>query len=154
MKKLPLTLLEMRASSDMWKLVHRVVLKSENYHMTIVNTLEDMCISEYQNRLMTYEMKENCRPLLLCVRHHCYAYPPILTAPDSHSATKKWQHIEHQSQHCNTLSSNTPRLPQCHRKIASCAPNDKTEVLLNKRVDTVVLHWVHLYVNNNVLSNY
>ena len=101
MKKLPLTLLEMRASSDMWKLVHRVVLKSENYHMTLMNTLEDMCISEYQNRLMTYEMKENCRPLLLCVRHHCYAYPAILSAPDIHSATKKvtkkWQHTQHMS---------------------------------------------------------
>ena len=83
--------------------MHRVVLKSENYHMTFVNTLEDMCISEYQNRLMTYEMKENCRPLLLCVRYHCYAYPPILTVPDTDNATKN----------CFLHSSENPRI-WCH----------------------------------------
>ena len=55
------------------------------------HTLEDMYISEYQNRLTTYEMKENCRPLLLCVRYHCYAYPPILTVPHSQPATQKWK---------------------------------------------------------------
>ena len=55
------------------------------------HTLEDMYTSEYQNRLTTYEMKENCRPLLLCVRYHCYAYPPILTVPQSHTATQKWK---------------------------------------------------------------
>ena len=53
------------------------------------HTLGDMYTSEYQNRLTTYEMKENCRPLLLCVRYHCYAYPPILTVPQSHTATQK-----------------------------------------------------------------
>ena len=58
---------------------------------------------------MTYEMKENCLPLLLCVRHHCYAYPPIGRARHPqrhkkvtprycwllHNQCKDWAALEH-----------------------------------------------------------
>ena len=71
-------------------------------------------ISDNQNRLMTYEMKENCLPLLLCVRHYCYAYPAMGAAARLPVCHKK--HISTQ-EYGHEISSQVPQ-PTCWMKSA------------------------------------
>ena len=81
--------------------------KRENNVFTLTGM--SVYIADNQNRLMTYEMKENCLPLLLCVRHYCYAYPAMGAAARLPVCHKK--HISTQ-EYGHEISSQVPQ-PTC-----------------------------------------